>query len=64
MMRRRMRRLLDRLSPWRRGYDEGFDGGISIAVAYVDRLLSGYSGPTIARTDVHDVAARLRKELS
>lgn len=63
-MRRRMRRLLDRHSPWRRGYDEGFDGGVSIAITYVDRLLSQCFGPTIRRDDVRELAAQLRRELS
>ena len=62
-MRRQIRRLLDRHSPWRRGYDEGFDSGISIAVARVDDLLSERCSPTIARNDVQELATRLRRDL-
>lgn len=63
-MRRHIRRLLDRHSPWRRGYDEGFDSGISIAVTRVDDLLSERFGPTIARNDVQELATQLRRELA
>ncbi|GAA2818914.1 hypothetical protein GCM10010522_40860 [Kribbella solani] len=34
------------------------------AADYVDRLLAGQSGPTIARDDVSDVADRIRREMS
>ncbi|MFF0267893.1 hypothetical protein [Kribbella sp. NPDC004536] len=62
-MRRKIHRLLDRYSPWRRGYDEGFEGGIWIAAAYVDRLLSTQRGWTITRPEVQDLAAQIRREL-
>ncbi|GAA3077684.1 hypothetical protein JOF29_005164 [Kribbella aluminosa] len=63
-MRRQVRRLFDRHSPWRRGYDEGFDGGIWIAAAYVDRLLSMRCGSMITRDDVRELAAEIRRELA
>ncbi|TCC40289.1 hypothetical protein [Kribbella speibonae] len=64
LMRRQVRRPLDRHSPWRRGYDEGFDCGVSMAVTQVDDLLSERFGSTIARSEVQELATQLRRELS
>ncbi|WP_427887044.1 hypothetical protein ACQHIV_29285 [Kribbella sp. GL6] len=62
-MRRKIRRLLNRYSPWRRGYEEGFDGGIWTAAEYVDRLLTDHPTSIITRGDVRNLAARIRREL-
>jgi hypothetical protein len=61
-MRRTLRRLFNRYSPWRRGYDEGFEGGIWVAAAYVDRLLVRRT-EFITRSDVQALAAQIRREL-
>jgi hypothetical protein len=62
-MRRCIRRVLNRYSPWRRDFDEGFDGGIRTAAAYVDRLLTIGSSAIITRDDLRELAAQIRREL-
>jgi hypothetical protein len=50
--------------PWcQRVYGDGWDEGIRNAVMSVEILLDKHGGPAIPRTEVEQLAARLRAEL-
>jgi len=57
------RRLLDHISPWHRGYSEGWDDGINDAARDLERLLQQHDGDVIPRAKVQALATRLRSEL-
>jgi hypothetical protein len=56
-------RLLDRISPWRRGYSEGFEDATYTAVQDLDDLLRQYGGDPIPCAEVWAIQTRLRAEL-
>lgn len=56
-------RLLDRITPWRRGYMAGWDDGNRSAVQDLEILLEEHDGDVIPRAEIEAVAARLRAEL-
>jgi hypothetical protein len=60
---RRWLRLLDHISPWHRGYIEGWDDGINDAAQDLEILLQQHDGDVIPRARIEALAARLRAEL-
>lgn len=59
---RRLLLLIHRISPWHRGYLEGWDDGIRESAAYVEVLLDQPYGDHIPRAAVKDLAARIWAE--
>jgi hypothetical protein len=59
-IRKSVNRRLDRVTPWRRGYSEGFDDGIRIAIQDIEHLL-GYE--PVPRGEVMRVLSVLQREI-
>jgi hypothetical protein len=58
-----LNRLLDRISPWRRGYSEGWDDGAETAALDLDDLHGLHHGDLIPRAEVQAIQTQLRAEL-
>jgi hypothetical protein len=61
---RRLHLLLDQISPWRRGFTEGWNCGVAEGMNLVEDLLKARTGHTFTRADLADVAFQLRRELT
>ena len=51
------------LSRCREAYDEGFDGGISEALGFIDLLLRNNSGPAFVRAEIEALRNTIAREL-